>query len=429
MTAVRADVCVVGGGPAGSAVAWALARNGLDVVLLDRAWFPRRKPCAEYLSPQAARLLDELGALAPLEAAGCTTLAGMRIVVGDSEFAGRFASSPGFRPWRERGLVVRREQLDTLLLDAARRAGVRVMEGASVAELLRRPDGAVGGVRARLGAGATAQHRCPVPTRADASALEVRAAHVVGADGLRSVVSRHLGLARRLRWPRRFAFATHFAGVSGLTDVGEMHVYADGYCGLAAVRDGLANVAVVVTDARAASGSPAAFVDRWIGAHRRLAARFAGATRASDVLVTGPFAAQARRAWAPGASLVGDAADFFDPFTGEGIFAALRGAELLAPYVVEAIAATRAGRAARATAALAAYDRCRRHEFGGKWRLERLIAVAVAHPPLLAFAARRLAERPDLANLLVGVTGDFVPAARVLNLPYALELLGWREAA
>jgi flavin-dependent dehydrogenase len=429
MTAIRADVCVVGGGPAGSAVAWALARNGLDVVVLDKATFPRRKPCAEYLSPQAARLLDELGVLERLEASGATTLAGMRIVAGEAEFTGRFSSSLGFHPYRERGLAVRRERLDAMLLDAARHAGACVVESATVGEILREGDGRVSGVRARIGADAAARGHQQASARARGDALEVRTAHVVGADGLRSVVSRRLGLAHRLRWPRRFAFATHFAGVSGLADVGEMYVYADGYCGLAPVGDGLANVAVVVTDARAAGGDPAAFVDRWIAAHGALAVRFAGAARASDVLVTGPFASQARRAWAPGASLVGDAADFFDPFTGEGIYAALRGAELLAPYVVDAVAATRGGHPARAAAALAAYDRCRRHEFGGKWRLERLIALAVAHPPLMAFAARRLAQRGDLADLLVGVTGDFVPAPRVLNLRYALELFGAREAA
>lgn len=430
MTTIRADACVVGGGPAGSALAWALARNGLDVVLLDKATFPRRKPCAEYLSPQAARLLDEMGVLAPLEDSGAATLAGMRVVAADAEFTGRFAAGHGFRPYRERGLAVRRERLDAMLLDAARRAGACVVEGAAVGDVQRAPGGHVAGVAARIGGDGSAAHGLPrTGAGARGGTLAVEAAHVVGADGLRSIVARRLGLARRLRWPRRFAFATHFAGVAGLADLGEMHVYADGYCGLAPVGDGLANVAVVVSDAHAAAGDPAAFVHRWIRAHDALAARFAGATRASDVLVTGPFASQARRAWAPGASLVGDAADFFDPFTGEGIYAALRGAELLAPYVVEAIGATRAGRHDRAAAALAAYDRCRRHEFRGKWRLERLVALAVAHPPLMAFAARRLGERGDLADLLVGVTGDFVPAPRVLNLRYALEFLGAREAA
>ena len=63
MTALATDVCVVGGGPAGSATAWALAAAGSDVVLLDRASFPRDKPCAEYLSPEASRILAAMNVL------------------------------------------------------------------------------------------------------------------------------------------------------------------------------------------------------------------------------------------------------------------------------------------------------------------------------------------------------------------------------
>ncbi|MCC6429361.1 MAG: FAD-dependent oxidoreductase, partial [Gemmatimonadaceae bacterium] len=62
-----AQVIIVGGGPAGAATAWYCARAGLDVVLLDRAHFPRAKPCAEYVSPEGARILAEMGALDALE--------------------------------------------------------------------------------------------------------------------------------------------------------------------------------------------------------------------------------------------------------------------------------------------------------------------------------------------------------------------------
>ena len=153
--------------------------------------------------------------------------------------------------------------------------------------------------------------------------------------------------------------------------------------------------------------------------HPVLAARFTSAARVSPILATGPFGTRARSAWAPGVALVGDAADFYDPFTGEGIYAALRGGELLAPYLFESLHAA----PHRAHEALAAYDRCRRHEFGGKWQVERLIAVAVSNPSLLGRVARRLRDRRDLADLLVGVTGDFVPASKVLNLRFAFQLL------
>jgi flavin-dependent dehydrogenase len=139
----------------------------------------------------------------------------------------------------------------------------------------------------------------------------------------------------------------------------------------------------------------------------------------SPVLATGPFASHARRAWAPGAALVGDAADFFDPFTGEGIYAALRGGEMLAPYVLGALGADRAR---DMDEALRRYDRARRIEFRGKWIVERLIGAAVGFAPAINHFARTLEARKDMADLLVGVTGDFVPAREVLRPSYLLDL-------
>ena len=114
------------------------------------------------------------------------------------------------------------------------------------------------------------------------------------------------------------------------------------------------------------------------------------------------------------------AADFFDPFTGEGIYAAMRGAELLSTYAWEA---ARAKNTRLADIALEAYDRCRKHEFAGKWAVERAIAMAIASPAIIDRAARALAHRPELADKLVGVTGDFIPASEVLRPRYILSLL------
>jgi flavin-dependent dehydrogenase len=126
---------------------------------------------------------------------------------------------------------------------------------------------------------------------------------------------------------------------------------------------------------------------------------------------------------------VGDAADFFDPFTGEGIYAALRGGELLGGFAADAI---RAPTPTAAHRALHAYDNARRHEFRQKWLVERVISAAVSSPMLMNHAARVLGRRRDLADLLIGVTGDFVPPAAVLRPSFLLHFLDprtWRSSA
>jgi geranylgeranyl reductase family protein len=402
-----AEVIVVGGGPAGSTAAFFLARAGCDVLLLDRATFPRDKPCSEYLSPQAGRLLQEMGALEALEQGPCARLTGMRVHAPDgTSFSGSFNARTGFTPFRDYGIAVRRPILDALLLSRAEQAGARIREGTDVRDVLRDDNGRVNGVMVRT----------------NGEPITLHAPLVIGADGLRSVVARRTELGRHGQWPRRLALVSHFHGIPHDADVGDMHVFDGGYAGFAPVGDGLTNVAVVIPTrySREIGNDRESIMDRLLATTPSVSSRLAGATRATPVRAIGPFNWHARTAWTPGVALVGDAADFFDPFTGEGMYAAMRGAELLTPYAFEAV---RSKTAKLGDVELAAYDRCRRNEFAGKWMVERAIAAAIASPFLINHAARALARRPDLADTLVGVTGDFVPASQVLRPGYIFSLL------
>ena len=257
-----------------------------------------------------------------------------------------------------------------------------------------------------------------VRLRTDEGVRDIHATMVVGADGLRSIVARRLSLAHQSRWPHRLALVAHYRGVRNIGSLGEMHVTREGYVGLAAVGDDVTNVALVVPKAmaRAMAGDAAAYLDAWLARQPALAKRFAHAERVTPVRATGPFASHAKRAWTDGALLVGDAAEFFDPFTGEGIYAALRGGELLAPFALDAVRAIERGSTSASRVALKGYEQTRRTEFAGKWRVERLIGAAVAFPSLMNHAARILGRDRDLADLLVGVTGNFVPPSEVLAL-------------
>jgi len=364
-----------------------LARAGARVLLLDRARFPREKPCSEYLSPESTRVLERLGSdvLAAVAAAAPAHLTGMKVVApSGAGVVGRFETFSFALP---------RTRFDTILLAAARARGVDVREGVTVEELVYQ-DGAVGGVVARAtGSGNRETYRARV---------------VVGADGLRSVVARRLGTIIRTA-PYRIAFTAHVAGARDVDDLGEMHVGRPGYVGLGPIGDGVTTVALVLPVSEAHRG--ARFFEE-LDRFPAVRGRFDPRRIVRRVLATGPFARWSRRPVAKGggALLVGDAADFFDPFTGQGIYSALRGAELAAAAILESLA-TGGG----AGAGLDGYARARRREFMGKWILERLIGVAVGWPALIERVVGRLARRPQLADLLVRATGNCVPARAALT--------------
>jgi flavin-dependent dehydrogenase len=202
------DVVIVGAGPAGSTVAMLLARAGLRVLLLDRHAFPRSKPCGDCLSPNVTRLLDRLGVLDAVNAAGPARLAGWRIVSpGGRSFVARFAAITD-DPALSNALAVSRDRLDAVLLEGARAAGAEIRTGVRVTGLL--PDGS--GV---------------VASDPDATTVELRARLTVGADGLRSVVARRAGAVRRPAKLRKVSLTAHVDGVCFEEPIGEMHVGTD----------------------------------------------------------------------------------------------------------------------------------------------------------------------------------------------------------
>lgn len=389
----RWDAVVAGAGPAGSATALLLARAGARVLLLDRARFPRDKPCSEYLSPESTRVLERLGPhiLAEVAVAAPARLVGMKVVApSGAAVVGRFAAGTF-------SFALPRTRFDTILRNAAEAAGAQVREGVKVEDLVYER-GAVGGVVARWG---------------DGSRETSHARVVVGADGLRSVVARRLGGVRASP-PYRIAFTAHVRDARDVTDVGEMHVGRPGYVGLGPIGQSVTTVALVLPQSEARRG--ARFFDE-LNRFPALAGRFDARNVVRRVLATGPFAKWSRRpvARGGGALLVGDAADFFDPFTGQGIYSALRGAELAAAAVIDNLTSG---------AGLDAYARARRREFTGKWLLERVIGVAVGWPALIERVVSRLARRSDLADLLVRATGNCVPARAALA-PRVLAGILW----
>ena len=383
------EILVVGAGPAGSALATALGRAGRDVLLVEARRHPRTKTCAEYASPRIAEELARLGSPAAKWQRSAVPLRGMQVIVGGDSFGLRYADYGGERAaW---GLD--RRAFDALLATQAVEAGAVVAERVA----FRRPLVADGRVTGAVLHDAGGTH-------------EVRAGWVVGADGARSRVAGSLGVSRRVLAPRRLGLVARYEAVPELDGHGEMHVGNGYYVGLAPVPSGQLNVGMALPLPR--EGYPRLPAQQRfesaIAGLPAVSARLRGSRRLTPIHGAAPIGHRVIRAAGNGWLLVGDAAGFIDPFTGEGIYRALRSARLAA----EALAGPEVDVAHDYLAA-------RRAAFASKDALTWLIQGMLAAPPLLSYAVRRLGARPRLAEVLGGALGDCRPATDALS-PAAL---------
>src|SRR3954447_10150061 len=114
-----ADVIVVGAGPAGSATAYHLAQSGLEVLLLEKAQFPREKVCGDGLTPRATKQLVDMG-IDISEEAGWLRNRGLRIIGGGVRLE---LDWPELASFPDYGLVRKRADFDELLASQAEKAG------------------------------------------------------------------------------------------------------------------------------------------------------------------------------------------------------------------------------------------------------------------------------------------------------------------
>jgi menaquinone-9 beta-reductase len=399
-----ADVIVVGAGPAGSVLALLLARAGHDVLMLDRQQFPRRKACGDCLSAAATPLLARVGVLDRVLQLPHARLAGWRIFAPDGNaFSARFAELP-HRGAPDHSLAVERAYLDDALLRAAMDAGARFSGGSAVRDLLRSHDGRVLGVTTRDG--------------------RLRARLVVGADGLRSIVAQRLGAVTRPHRLRKLSLTMHIDFSPPGAAFGEMHT-GDGICvGLAPLRgdESRCNLTVVADAARSgravaadARGFVRSSLERLPGLRHRIPA---SVLDEPAILASGPFDRPVSPAAFDGAALVGDAAGYYDPFTGQGVYQAMHGAELLAAAAHDALRANDCS-----ARRLAGYNRALRRMRRGPRLVQRGIEHVLARPAVANVTIRRVAAAPAFARSIVAVTGDLAPASSLLQPRVLISLL------
>jgi len=398
----RREVVIVGGGPAGAALAVGLARRGRDVLVLERSPAWRWRACGVFTSPVTVRALRRLGLTDGELAVVARPLPALRVETpAGNRFRLTYGNDGSTAHLRTAAVGLDRSALDPLLLEHARAAGAEVRESAAVRD--------VDGDEGRISLG-------------DGSLIE--GGVVVGADGIRSVVARSAGVTRNAFLSPRTGLTFHVRNPSPeLVRDGRMIVFDGGYVGLAPVPGARVNVGIVVGG-------------RW-----RDRLRHDGAARvAAEVLRGVPFADDDPIDWStaidtasdpiegaapighrvsarhgPRWLLVGDAAGFLDPFTGEGLHRALASAELATAAIDRHLGGD--------PGALAGYDRAMGRRFRSKDAVSLLVQAFLAQPPLFERAARALADRPAVRETMGLVMGDLVPASRALDPRFVVSLL------
>ena len=371
------DIAIVGAGPAGALCAWLLAGRapGQRIILLDADSQPRHRPCGEYLSPGGLGVLARAGLLERVCATGAKRLTGLALHGPHGGRSLPYRPILGLAPPVPYGLGVRRERFDLALQEAAATRCL-LLRQARVTSMQRDNDGWA--VRTREG-----------------HALHARL--VIGADGRGSVVRRSCGLDRR---PARLRFAL-VARAHGVDhgQSGEMHLGPLGQIGLCPLGDGEVNLNLLLAPASTPilRRMPR---DRLLRAALAATPGLAARTRHAEfgpVMATGSLPQGCRSIAADGVALVGDAGGFCDPFTGEGMSLAVRGAELLA-------GAIGAGRG------LAGYADDFARSIGRRRRIGELLQGLIRRRRLAEAMAAGIDALPLLNRLLVADAAGYVRA-------------------
>jgi flavin-dependent dehydrogenase len=401
------EVAIVGGGVAGAVLATRLARAGHEVVVLERspAWSWRAG--GVFSSPAAMSALRRAGFDVAVLAGVARPIAAMRVETqAGTTFRLTYGTESGGRP----AVGFDRARLDTTLLECARSGGAVVRRGWNVTNV--NTDDAL--VVARQPSGEVSR---------------IRAAVIVGADGPHSVVARSVGVDRPVRLRPRLGLSYHLADPDPERDPdaprdARMRVIRDGYVGIAPVPGERVNVGIVLgrlwRPALMTHGATAvaARIVAAIPPTADDAARWRAGEPLDHVAGAWPLGHRVTRRAGHRWLLVGDAAGFLDPFTGEGLHRALVSVELAAAAIGAVLR-----RRTSVTAAFGAFDRAMQRRFLAKDGVSWLVQGFLEQPWAFEYAARRIASRDDVRATMGLVMGDLVPATRALDPRYLARLL------
>jgi geranylgeranyl reductase family protein len=384
----EADVIVVGAGPAGSATACYLARAGIDVLVLEKATFPREKVCGDGMTPRAVKALVGMGV--PIgEQDGWVRNKGLRIIGGGVRLElpwPELSSYPGY------GLVRSRLDFDETLARTAQKAGARLLEGVTVTGPVLDDDGRLTGVRTRS---------------TDDTERQYGARVVVAADGNSSRLSLAMGLGKRDDRPLGVAVRTYYTSprhdddyLESWLDLWDGDRLLPGYGWIFGMGDGTSNVGLGMlnTSASFKNVDYRDLLRRWLAG---MPAEWGYTEENRTEPVRGaalPMGFNRTPHYTRGLLLAGDAGGMVNPFNGEGIAYAMESGELAAQVIAEALARPDVASAERV---LHGYPQALKNAYGGYYTLGRKFVRAIGDPRVMHFATKHGMPRPALMRFIL----------------------------
>jgi len=316
------DVIVIGGGPSGSSCTAFLAKAGKNVLLLDRAKFPRDKTCGDGISGSSVGVLKELGLLDNVKSIEHADMYGVTFSSPNGTTVPIAAKrADGFPP----GFVCRREVFDNFLFQNAKSLCAKTMEGFFAEDFIRNGDAIVG-----------------VKGNYEGKPMEFQAKVVVCADGAAGMTARKLGVNNQAEDHQFAGIRAYYDNVEGMADRIEIHFIKEalpGYFWIFPLPGKRANVglAMLVSDVKKKKANLSSILNDTIAKNPVFKDRFANSKRISDLkswLL--PVNTKKPKAAGNGYVLVGDTASLIDPFMGEGIGNALTSGKLAAKTILAA---------------------------------------------------------------------------------------------
>jgi geranylgeranyl reductase family protein len=405
ITSNTADVIVVGAGPAGSSTAAYLAMAGLDVLLLEKATFPREKVCGDGLTPRAVRELITLGIPTP-EEDGWIKNHGLRIVGGGVRLQLPWPDLASFPPY---GLVRTRKDFDDILAKHAVKHGARLFEATNVTgPVLDDHTGSIIGVRAKA---------MDVDGRPTGEELTYYAPLVVAADGNSSRLSMSMNRPRRDDRPLGVAVRTYYTSPRHDDDYLESWLelwskgddgqkkLLPGYGWIFGVGDGTSNVGLGILNTSAAFGNVdyKDILKRWVDT---LPPEWTFNKETMTSPVRGavlPMGFNRQPHYDKGLLLVGDAGGMVNPFNGEGIAYAMESGHLASEVIAQAFARqTDAGR----EKVLQSYPGVMKDALGGYYTLGRGFAKMIGNPEIMRLAVKYGLPRTTMMKFLLKIMAN-----------------------